>query len=61
MVQGKVCLSLLGTWNSGDESEKWGPHSSIFQIVMSILNQLLVPDPYYAEPVLISCASCAFH
>ena len=24
-ADGKVCLSLLGTWHGGDQSEKWDP------------------------------------
>lgn len=30
---GKVCLSLLGTWHGGSQSEKWDPNkSSIYQV-----------------------------
>jgi baculoviral IAP repeat-containing protein 6 (apollon) len=47
---GKVCLSLLGTWPSG-ESEKWNPSTStLFQLYMSIQSQILVEEPYYNEP-----------
>ena len=32
LADGKVCLSLLGTWHGGDESEKWRPGTSnLFQ------------------------------
>jgi hypothetical protein len=32
-ADGKVCLSLLGTWHGGDESEKWQPGTStLFQV-----------------------------
>lgn len=27
-ADGKVCLSLLGTWHGGDSSEKWNPNES---------------------------------
>jgi len=44
---GKVCLSLLGTWNG----EKWNPeYSNINQICMSILALIFVDDPYFNEP-----------
>lgn len=47
---GKVCLSLLGTW-SGDKSESWNPqNSTILQILISIQSLILVEDPYYNEP-----------
>ena len=32
-ADGKVCLSLLGTWHGGDATEKWDPqHSNLFQV-----------------------------
>ena len=33
---GTVCLSLLGTWASTNESEKWSAVSTIRQVLMSI-------------------------
>lgn len=59
-VQGKVCLSLLGTFHGTNDSEKWGADSSIFQVLMSVLSQILVPDPYYAEPVAPPPPHCTF-
>ncbi|KAH7618798.1 putative ubiquitin-conjugating enzyme E2 R521 [Nannochloris sp. 'desiccata'] len=48
---GKVCLSLLGTWHAGNESEKWNPSTStLWQVLVSIQSQVLVPEPYYNEP-----------
>ncbi|KAL3925597.1 MAG: hypothetical protein SGARI_005813 [Bacillariaceae sp.] len=48
---GKVCLSLLGTFNAGSDSERWNPdHSSLAQVLLSIQTQLLVAEPYYNEP-----------
>ena len=32
-ADGKVCLSLLGTWHGGDSSEKWDPvRSNLMQV-----------------------------
>jgi ubiquitin-protein ligase len=48
---GKVCLSLLGTWNSGNLSEKWNSETSSFlQILVSIQSLILVEEPYFNEP-----------
>ena len=45
-ANGKVCLSLLGTW-SGHESEKWNPKTSTFlQVLISIQSLILVEQPY---------------
>uniref|UniRef100_A0A6A7FV32 Baculoviral IAP repeat-containing protein 6-like isoform X1 n=2 Tax=Hirondellea gigas TaxID=1518452 RepID=A0A6A7FV32_9CRUS len=46
---GKVCLSILNTW-SGQKSEKWGPHATFLQILISIQSLVFVPDPYFNEP-----------
>ena len=44
---GKVCLSLLGTW----AGPGWDPQSStLLQILVSIQSLILVPDPYFNEP-----------
>ena len=49
-ANGKVCLSLLGTW-SGNESEKWNPKTSTFlQIMISIQSLIFVEEPYFNEP-----------
>jgi len=49
-ANGKVCLSLLGTW-SGQEGEKWNPQTSTFlQVMVSIQSLILVDDPYFNEP-----------
>ena len=41
-ADGKVCLSLLGTWKASDESEKWDPSTgSLRQILLSIQHQIL--------------------
>lgn len=42
-ADGKVCLSLLGTWHGGDEASKWNPSSSsLFQILLSIQGMIFV-------------------
>lgn len=44
---GKVCLSLLGTWSG----EPWKPSSStILQVLVSLQSLVLVAEPYYNEP-----------
>ncbi|KAM7196706.1 hypothetical protein V8F33_006046 [Rhypophila sp. PSN 637] len=45
---GKVCLSLLGTWNQGQE---WIPgQSSLEQLLVSIQAMILCEQPWYNEP-----------
>ncbi len=47
---GKVCLSILGTWE-GDKSESWNPvTSNLAQVLMSIQTQVFVENPFYNEP-----------
>jgi ubiquitin-protein ligase len=47
---GKVCLSLLGTWE-GHASEKWNPSiSNLSQVILSIQGLIFVAKPYYNEP-----------
>jgi len=46
---GKICLSLLGTWPGDDKNETWSNGSTILQIIVSILGLVLVKDPYYNE------------
>ena len=33
---GKVCLSLLGTWRGGSAMEEWNSSSSLLQVLVSI-------------------------
>lgn len=48
--EGKVCLSILGTW-SGDKSESWNEKtSSLLQVLVSIQAQILVEEPEFNEP-----------
>jgi len=47
---GKVCLSLLGTWHGKDETEEWTPKSNILQVLLSIQGLVLgVQLPYFNE------------
>ncbi|KAI0598953.1 ubiquitin-conjugating enzyme/RWD-like protein [Biscogniauxia sp. FL1348] len=44
---GKICLSLLGTWSG----EPWNPkHSTILQVLVSIQSMILCQEPWYNEP-----------
>ncbi|CAM9319526.1 unnamed protein product, partial [Choristocarpus tenellus] len=47
---GKVCLSLLGTWN-GEKAESWNVQTStLLQVLVSIQSLILVPQPFFNEP-----------
>ena len=47
---GKVCLSLLGTWE-GQKSETWNSGtSSLLQLMISIQASIFTSDPFYNEP-----------
>ncbi len=47
---GKVCLSLLGTWQ-GEKGESWiSEISTFFQVLISIQSLILVDEPYFNEP-----------
>lgn len=50
-ADGKVCLSLLGTWHGGSAEEKWdATRSNLWQVLVSIQGLILVDDPMYNEP-----------
>ncbi|KAF1983267.1 hypothetical protein K402DRAFT_396751 [Aulographum hederae CBS 113979] len=46
---GKICLSLLGTWHTDEKNESWNENSTILQVLVSILGLVLVKEPYYNE------------
>ncbi|KAH8419184.1 hypothetical protein KR222_009243 [Zaprionus bogoriensis] len=46
--EGKVCVSLLGTW-SGRDTEVWSPRSTMLQVLVSIQGLILVDEPYFNE------------
>lgn len=48
-TDGKICLSLLGTW-SGNAGESWNAARSTFlQVIVSLLGLVLVKEPYFNE------------
>ncbi|KAJ3283058.1 hypothetical protein HDU79_009439 [Rhizoclosmatium sp. JEL0117] len=48
---GKVCLSLLGTWTTSHPSESWSPtKSNLLQLVVSLQSLVLTRQPYFNEP-----------
>jgi ubiquitin-protein ligase len=49
-ANGKVCLSLLGTW-SGSGGEKWNPTTStMLQVMVSIQSLIFIEQPFFNEP-----------
>lgn len=49
-ANGKVCLSLLGTWR-GSAQENWTSKSSLWQVLISIQSAILGSEfPYFDEP-----------
>lgn len=47
---GKICLSLLGTWHADQRNESWNStKSTLLQVLVSIMGLVLVRDPYYNE------------
>ena len=46
---GKICLSLLGTWE-GSKGERWSAgRSTLLQVIVSLLGLVLVREPYFNE------------
>ena len=45
---GKVCVSLLGTWQ-GKGTETWSHESNLLQLLVSIQGLILVREPYFNE------------
>jgi len=48
-AEGKVCLSILGTWH-GDTMETWSPTFSLEYILRAIQGMIMNGAPYYNEP-----------
>ncbi|KAL1650804.1 hypothetical protein SLS58_000923 [Diplodia intermedia] len=47
---GKICLSLLGTWHADERNENWSQaKSTILQVLVSLMGLVLVREPYYNE------------
>ncbi len=47
--EGKICLSLLGTWSGKNESEKWTDKATILQLLVSLQGLVFVNKPFYNE------------
>lgn len=47
--EGKICLSLLGTWTGKHESEKWSDKSTILQLLVSLQGLVMVRRPFFNE------------
>lgn len=48
---GKVCLSLLGTWRSKNKEEEWQPgKSTVQQVLLSIQAMIFCDEPWCNEP-----------
>ncbi|KPI37984.1 putative ubiquitin-conjugating enzyme E2 23 [Cyphellophora attinorum] len=47
--EGKICLSLLGTWPGKEKQEGWTKESSILQILVSIQGLVMVRNPFFNE------------
>ncbi len=47
---GKICLSLLGTWEGDNGSELWSSkNSTVLQLLVSLMGLVLVKEPYYSK------------
>ena len=47
---GKICLSLLGTWNADERNEEWSSkRSTVLQVLVSLMGLVLVKEPYYSK------------
>ena len=55
-ANGKVCLSLLGTWEGGSKGEGWGSHSTLTQLFVSVQSQILHNNPFWNEPGHEGCS-----
>ncbi|OJJ75930.1 hypothetical protein ASPBRDRAFT_203624 [Aspergillus brasiliensis CBS 101740] len=47
---GKICLSILGTWPTQNPEEMWSAtKSTVLQVLVSIMGLVLVKNPFYNE------------
>ena len=52
---GKICLSLLGTWDADERNEEWSSKkSTVLQILVSLLGLILVKEPYFSKTLTVS-------
>ena len=50
-AEGKVCLSLIGTWSGDKGAESWNAKTStLYQVLVSIQSQILTETPVFNEP-----------
>lgn len=47
--EGKICLSLLGTWPGKSETEGWTEKATILQLLVSLQGLVFVKAPFYNE------------
>ncbi|KIX99795.1 uncharacterized protein Z520_04431 [Fonsecaea multimorphosa CBS 102226] len=47
--EGKICLSLLGTWSGKQESERWSNKATLLQVLVSLQGLVFVKRPFYNE------------
>ncbi|OAL70732.1 hypothetical protein A7D00_5060 [Trichophyton violaceum] len=53
--EGKVCLSLHGTWRDGDAAAQWQPgKSTILSVLIIIQAMIFTEDPWRHEPAYTS-------
>ena len=43
---GKICLSLLGTWHGGIKTEEWNESSTLLQLLISIQSLIFGECPH---------------
>jgi len=47
---GRICLSLLGTWDGDNRNEEWSSkNSTVLQLLVSLMGLVLVKEPYYSK------------
>lgn len=47
--EGKICLSLLGTWPGQNEGEGWSENATLLQLLVSLQGLVFVKRPFYNE------------
>lgn len=47
--EGKICLSLLGTWPGRNETEGWTENANIYQLLVSLQGLVFVKTPFFNE------------
>eukprot|EP00041_Stephanoeca_diplocostata_P039541 m.1634904 g.1634904 ORF g.1634904 m.1634904 type:complete len:4124 (+) comp25417_c0_seq1:1153-13524(+) len=57
-ASGKVCLSLLGTWE-GQATECWSEQSTLRQVFSAIQSLIMTKNVYYNEPALATSNNAA--